>query len=161
MTYYEQNEVLLLDKRATQQSLWVSVNLVPLPGVGSGKAQVEEELKRAEAKEAEMIQKLDRVSVKLREVIGRVKARKMKFSRSKVVSVEERLLVAAVTAENRSASEIAFKNLDLLRKIQTLSNFIHVVTLNSRFETVIDLHYLLTHVHKLHTVLLPLALLPQ
>jgi hypothetical protein len=107
MTYYEQNEVLLLDKRATQQSLWVSVNLVPLPGVGSGKAQVEEELKRAEAKEAEMIQKLDRVSVKFREVIGRVKARKMKFSRSKVVSVEERLLVAAVTAENRSALEIA------------------------------------------------------
>jgi hypothetical protein len=160
MTYYEQNEVLLLDKRATQQSLWVTVNLVPLEGV-SGKAQVEEELKRAEAKEAEMIQKLDKVSARFREVYGRVKHRKMKFSRSKVVSVEERLLVAAVTAENRSALEIAFKNLDLLRKIQTLSNFIRVVTLNSRFETVIDLHYLLTHVHKLHTVLLPLALLQQ
>jgi hypothetical protein len=160
MTYYEQNEVLLLDKRATQQSLWVTVNLVPLEGV-SGKAQVEEELKRAEAKEAEMIQKLERVSARFREVYGRVKHRKMMFSRRKVVSVEERLLVAAVTAENRSKSEIAFKNLDLLRKIQTLSNFIRVVTLNSRFETVIDLHYLLTHVHKLHTVLLPLALLPQ
>jgi hypothetical protein len=160
MSYYEQNEVLLLDKRATQQSLWVTVNLVPLEGV-SGKAQVEEELKRAEAKEAEMIQKLERVSARFREVYGRVKHRKMMFSRRKVVSVEERLLVAAVTAENRSKSEIAFKNLDLLRKIQTLSNFIRVVTLNSRFETVIDLHYLLTHVHKLHTVLLPLALLPQ
>ena len=42
-----------------------------------------------------------------------------------------------------------------------MSNFIRVVTLNSRFETVIDLHYLLTHIHKLHTVLLPLALLPH
>ena len=106
MSYYEQNEVLLLDKRATQQSLWVTVNLVPLEGV-SGKAQVEEELKRAEAKEAEMIQKLDKVSARFREVYGRVKVRKMKFSRRKVVSVEERLLVAAVTAENRSALEIA------------------------------------------------------
>ena len=107
MSYYEQNEVLLLDKRATQQSLWVSVNFVPHAGVGSGKAQVEEELKRAEAKEAEMIQKLERVSVKYREVYARVKVRKMKFSRRKVVSVEDRLLVAAVTAENRSTSEIA------------------------------------------------------
>ena len=42
-----------------------------------------------------------------------------------------------------------------------MSNFIRVVTLNSRFETVIDLHYLLTQIHKLHTMLLPLALLPQ
>ena len=50
-------------------------------GVKSSKALVEEELKRADAIEVEMIQKLDKVSLKFREAFGRVKAKKMKFSR--------------------------------------------------------------------------------
>jgi hypothetical protein len=74
-------------------------------------------LKRADAREAEMIQKMDRVSVKFREAYGQVKAKKMKFARTKVLSVEERLMVAAVSADQKCASEIAYKNIDLLRKI--------------------------------------------
>ena len=45
-------------------------------------------MKRADAREAEMIQKMDRVSVKFREAYGQVKAKKMKFARTKVLSVE-------------------------------------------------------------------------
>ncbi len=93
--------------------------MVPLEGgAKSAKALVEEELKRADAIEAEMIQKLDKVSLKFREVYGAVKAKKKKkFSHTQVVSVEERLLVAAVTVEHRSTSTIAYKNIDILMKI--------------------------------------------
>ena len=90
----------------------MNVKVVPLQGLDkSAKALVEEELKRADAIEGEMIQKLDRVSLKFREVYGRVKAKKMKLTRTYVVSVEERLLVAAVSAEHRSSSAIAYKNI--------------------------------------------------
>ena len=37
----------------------------------------------------------------------------------------------------------AEKNIEVLRAAANLSKYIRIVTLNSRFETVIDLHYLL------------------
>jgi hypothetical protein len=45
----------------------------------------------------------------------------------------------------KTPSEVAsgIKNIEVLRAAANLSKYIRIVTLNSRFETVIDLHYLL------------------
>lgn len=112
MTYYEQNEVLMLERRATQQSIWVKVE-VP-KGDAHGNAKVAEELKRAEKIEAEMLEKMSKAAKIFREVYQTFKAKKKVGLKKNVVSLEDRLLVHAVTILHKSATIFAYQNLNLL-----------------------------------------------
>ncbi len=54
MDYYEQNEILQIEKRVTQQSIWIAVKIEG----ENGEVKIKEELKKAEQKEAEEMEKM-------------------------------------------------------------------------------------------------------
>ena len=45
-----------------------------------------------------------------------------------------------------------------MKRLSDLSKFIRIIILNSRFDNVIDLHYLLNQIHRIETVLIPRAI---
>jgi DNA polymerase II large subunit len=51
--------------------------------------------------------------------------------------------------------QVALGQMPMIKRVSELSKFIRIVTLNSRFDNVIDLHYLLTQIHKIETEFLP------
>ena len=95
MTYYEQNEVLMLERRATQQSIWVNVQ-VP-KGDAQANNKVAEELKKAEMIETEMLSKMSKAANFFKEVYQSYKAKKKVSVKKNIVSLEDRFLVHAVT----------------------------------------------------------------
>lgn len=91
---------------------------------------------------------------------NRGKLFKEKMNRRKSqVSFKDRLLIDFCCERvAHSDKDIAVKNLSLLNRLSSLSKFIRIITLNSRFDNVIDLHYLMTQINRIETELIPACL---
>ncbi len=70
------------------------------------------------------------------------------------MTLEDSLMIERL-CKNDSEAVYARKNIGQLRKLKELSKFIRSVTLHSQFDNVIDLHYLLSQLHRIETEFKP------
>jgi hypothetical protein len=116
-------------------------------------ALVQERIKEAEVAESTKIAQLTRAASLFNRFYlkNREKLKKRIAKKKQGLKLDDYLIVAQVAKNREDLARAAEKNIEVLRAAANLSKYIRIVTLNSRFETVIDLHYLLNQLHNLET----------
>lgn len=72
-----------------------------------------------------------------------------------MLTLRDHMLLESLREREGFSYQAAVKNIAKLNRVCDLSRYIRVVTLNSRLDNVIDLHYLLNQVHTLETESIP------
>ncbi len=149
-----------MEKRQSQQSIWIEIE-IKHPEVNPN-TLVQEKIKQAEEAEVSRIKELTHVANLFNRFYekNRDKLKQRIAKKKQGLKLEDHLMIAQL-AKNSQEILSGEKNIEVLRAAANLSKYIRIITLNSRFETVIDLHYLLNQLHNLETQILPQALAPS